>query len=177
MPTHEQLILDYQAQIADLQRKVEFLQDTDDFYNLELGNGNKTIFCVDLTKEDAITTIVSNNADKLTSPWYNNYAGFLSSEETEAREVATRLIMWMKFYQIHNTITSIVFGGELEFWVVRYFNGEGDGFAPFQLQSELESKASGEFLFRSQSEAQLAIDYMENSETGSDSDLRILFDI
>lgn len=176
----DQLIVNLQAQIDAAKKQLEFLQDSKNFYDFDLGNSQKTVLTIDFNSDTFISHKESDNTRKLTSAWYKNFAGFTTSQETEARKVADRLRNWLKFYRIHSFLTASENLSPI-YHVVRYDSNPVsetvDRFIPVQIVSLEEAQKSGEFVFRSITEANQAINYMLDSNTGLDTDLRSLFGI
>lgn len=178
--TRDQIIANLEAQIEADKKKLEFLKDTQDFYDFDLGAGNKTVLTIDFNTSEGLNFIQSNNTTKLEEFWYSNYAGFLTTEETEARAVSTRLSNWLKMYRIHKFITTPDFVGTPSTFVIRYVSDDQDAaydtFIALEVTSN-ESLVSGEFVFRSEDEANTALAFMKDSETEDDADLRSLFNV
>ncbi len=171
--SRDQLIANLQQTIADAQKQLEFLTDSDSFYELDLGSGNKTVFYIDFNSQVGITSTTSNNTSKLTTNWYNNYAGFLGSDTDTATTISTRLKNWLKLYNIHKFIY-LTSNSATTYHVIRYDVGS-DNFIPVSI-TLTEATASGEFVFRDSTECSQAITYMNDSDA-SDNDLRSLFNI
>ena len=177
------LIASINEQIADLQDQVEFLTDSDNFYTLDVGIGDQTIKILDFNSLNGEKFITTNNSDKLTEKWYENWAGFLSSDTTDFPFSYGALRGWLKMFRIHKFIypTGLPFAdqGTLDLFThVIQYDSALDNFKAVDLGGTYPADRDNQFYFNSNADAVIALNHMLNSsDSTDDSDLREFFGI
>lgn len=191
MATRAERIAELQSSILSAEEELEFLNDSGTFYDLSLGSGSKTILALDFTASDGIKRLSATDETKISSAWYQNYAGFTSAQEADAIETVARLKAYMNLQRIHQWVypTGIdraATGDDIFKWVISY-DPIGDQFVPLNVgaNSGVDAPASyqGDFYFKGtpanadaeSADAQQAIDLMTDADDGTDLVLRELF--
>lgn len=141
---------------------------------------------------DGIKTTSVDNAEKLSSAFYQNYAGFTSDQETSARETFARMKAYLMLQRIHEWLypTGIdrsATGDDIFKWVISY-DPIADEFVPKNVggNSGVDAPTQYEALFyfkgtpgdadNTSADAEQAITLLKNAMAdGSDEILRDLF--
>lgn len=193
MATRAERIAQLNENLAEDRLELEFLNDSGTFYELALGAGSKTILALDFSQSDGLKRLSSSDEQKLTSSWYQNYAGFTSAQEADAIETVSRMKAYLNLQRIHSWqypdgVDRAATGDDIFKWIISY-DPNTDSFVPKNVgaNSGVDAPAdySAIFYFKgtagdadnSSEDAQQAIDLMKNSDSDSDQALRDYFGI
>jgi hypothetical protein len=174
MPTREQLLTDLVKQQELIRQQIGFLTDSDVFYQLNLGTASKTVQVIDFSTSDGKKFLTTDNDKKLTQDWYENYAGFLTSEDAVFDFAFSKLKAWLKMYRIHTYLypsgypyTNPVNLDEFR-WVIKYDTTDSDSanwnFIAYDLTAYPQLR-DDQFYFNSEADCNQAITWMRESST------------
>lgn len=170
--------LNVENELSKLEKRLEFLSDSEVFYPLDLGSEGKTVMFPDFNVDGGFSYIDTNNKDKYKQPWYLNYSGFLTDESIEAKRVMKRLVAYLKLYRIHKYLypMGILTNNDVQY-IISY-DKSTESFKPMAVEVNGGSPSSpsignvyAQFYFETESDVQNAIDLMKTSD-GDDSELK-----
>lgn len=102
--TREQREAELLLIIENANKELEFLTDSEVFYDLPLGTGKKNIFIPDFNSVTGLKTLVTDEITKLSEVWYQNYAGYRADDEEVAIQSFKFLSAWLKMQKIHKNL-------------------------------------------------------------------------
>lgn len=177
--------------IEQAQKELEFLNDSGTFYDLDLGEGRKTVLIPDFSSSTGIKQTFADNCEKLSSAWYHNYAGFSSAQEELAQATFSKLASYLKLQRIHEWLypTGLdlnATGDDIFKWVITYdvasdsfipknLGGNGGTEAPTSYENLFYFKGTPALSDTESADTLSAINLMRDSINGTDTPLRVLF--
>lgn len=183
MATRTNRIDEINTMITSLKKELSFLNDSAQFYELDLGTGTKSVLVIDFSELTGNKLISSDNQRKLTTEWYRNYAAYLPQDESKFFKDFRRLKSIQKLTMIHRYLETsdfhadLVGRGQLSSWWTIGIDNAGDKTAepqtyyiPVEVPTTVfgtENKPtiqSNMFYFSSQANALAAINHMIDEE-------------
>ena len=189
-------IISITNQIEELKYKLAFLNDSNEFYQLDLGTGTKNVLIIDFDNPAGYKVTSTDNDRKVSTTWFKNFMGYMTTQENQFRLDFRRLRALQKLTLIHRFLETTEFpvdltGHQTETnWYTIGLDNAGDRNANPQTAyvavavpttdfsgTSKPAIQQGVFYFSSQANAEAAITHMIDTEKDNNSfnDLDYLF--